>query len=253
MGVPRCAEPLSQVEEGEEIEVDAADSGACAVCTLCHDGNLWVANAGDCRAVLGSVSDSRVTAASLSTDHKVDEPREQARIEAAGAYVRPGSTEGEEFCVARVYEAKGKTWLGPGLCISRALGDVNAARAGVVATPEVMVHEIERDDTYLILASDGVWEFIDDEEAVQLVHAQCEAGHNADEAARWLIANAALCWQREEGNYRDDITVIVVYLKEMLANLPNLDSQSFIGSSPQGSRSSVGSGQSPPRGASDAA
>ncbi len=72
-------EPCAQVDEGEEVEVDAADSGACAVCTLCHDGNLWVANAGDCRAVLGSVSDSRITAASLSTDHKVDEPREQAR------------------------------------------------------------------------------------------------------------------------------------------------------------------------------
>ena len=97
-----------------------------------------------------------------------------------------------------------------------------------------------------------MWEFIDDEEAVKLVHAQCEAGHNADEAARWLIANAALCWQREEGNYRDDITVIVVYLKEMLANMPNLDSQSFIGSSPHGSRSSVGSAASPPRGARDA-
>ena len=74
-------EPCAQVEEGEEVEVDAADSGACAVCTLCHDGNLWVANAGDCRAVLGSVADSRITAASLSADHKVDEPREQARQE----------------------------------------------------------------------------------------------------------------------------------------------------------------------------
>ncbi len=58
--------------------------------------------------------------------------------------MRPGSTAGEEFCVARVYESKGQTWLGPGLCISRALGDVNAARAGVVATPEVVVHEIEQ-------------------------------------------------------------------------------------------------------------
>ena len=58
---------------------------------------------------------------------------------------------------------------GPGLCVARALGDLNAIRAGVIPTPEITMREIAREDEYLIIASDGVWEFIDSDEAVQIV------------------------------------------------------------------------------------
>ena len=114
---------------------------------------------------------------------------------------------------------KDKAWLGPGLCIARAFGDLNAAKCGVVATPEVVVHNIQPEDEYLILASDGVWEFIDEKEAVTLIHKLRTAGKDASEATRLLIANAALAWRREEGNYRDDITAVVVYMSEALKRL----------------------------------
>lgn len=44
-------------------------------------------------------------------------------------------------------------------------------------------------------------------------------GACAHQAARFLIAKAALAWRIEEGDYRDDITVIVLYLKDLPGSL----------------------------------
>jgi hypothetical protein len=58
---------------------------------------------------------------------------------------------------ARVYEDQHKRYLGPGLCVSRAIGDLEAAKAGVIAAPEICIHSVNVDDRFVILASDGVW------------------------------------------------------------------------------------------------
>ena len=50
-----------------------------------------------------------------------------------------------------------------------ALGDFDGSGCGLIATPEVTEHVIEPGDQFLLIASDGVWEFIDSEEAVQIV------------------------------------------------------------------------------------
>ena len=63
-------------------------------------------------------------------------------------------------------------------------------------------------DLFVIVASDGVWEFIESVEACQLV-----ARHkNATEACSALVLEAALRWKRYEGSYRDDITAIVAFV-----------------------------------------
>ena len=63
-----------------------------------------------------------------------------------------------------VRRAQENPQLGPGLCISRALGDLDAVRCGLVATPELCQHTVGAGDAFLILATDGVWEFISNEE-----------------------------------------------------------------------------------------
>ena len=57
------------------------------------------------------------------------------------------------------------------------------------------------------------------QEAVDIVGAIYRAGKPAKAACTTLIAHSALRWRREEGNYRDDITAIVVYLP----CLPHMD------------------------------
>ena len=69
------------------------------------------------------------------------------------------------------------------------------------------------------MASDGVWEFIESDEAVRIVENAHRSGKSAHEASRSLILRAALRWAQKEGSYRDDITAIVVYLPQALKAL----------------------------------
>jgi serine/threonine protein phosphatase PrpC len=45
----------------------------------------------------------------------------------------------------------------PGLAMTRAFGDTIGVKAGVIATPEIMEHDIKQGDCFLAAASDGVW------------------------------------------------------------------------------------------------
>ena len=64
-----------------------------------------------------------------------------------------------------------------------------------------------------------MWEFVDNDEAVTIVDHFYSKGLPAIDACRYLIAKAALCWRKFEGDYRDDITAIVVYLPDVVAAL----------------------------------
>ena len=79
---------------------------------------------------------------------------------------------------------------------------------GVISTPVVQSFMQGPQDRCLILASDGVWEFITSQEAVQIV----QKHGSAPAACRALITEATQRWRKEEGNYRDDITAIVVLM-----------------------------------------
>ena len=95
----------------------------------------------------------------------------------------------------------------PASAFSRSLGDALAKMAGVSPEPELSTHQLTRDDKCMIIASDGVWEFISSQEAVAI----CQTKHpNATAATKELIKQATARWKAAEGNYRDDISAIVV-------------------------------------------
>ena len=66
-----------------------------------------------------------------------------------------------------------------------------------------------------------MWEFIENEEAVSIVKIFYDKGLPAVDACRYLIAKAAVAWRRYEGDYRDDITCVVVYIQPLLESLDN--------------------------------
>ena len=73
----------------------------------------------------------------------------------AGAYIRPGQTD-PYFTPSRVYESQSNPRLGPGLTMSRSLGDIDADRCGIIPNPTVGFHTIDRqNDRFIVLASDG--------------------------------------------------------------------------------------------------
>lgn len=180
------------------------------VTSLYMVGNtMHCANCGDSRTVLAKkAGDGAYKAVDLSRDHKPDDPEEAARIKEWGGFIRPPAEEGLS---ARVYLDEALTMIG--LAMARSIGDFAVKSVGVIPEPEVKTFELQHgEDEFLILASDGVWEFISSQEAVDVVGAKLAEGKECHGACQELIELASERWAEEEGDYRDDITAIVVKL-----------------------------------------
>lgn len=191
----------------------ARSCGTTSTIVYINGSTLWAACSGDSRAVLGSSKGGKIRARDLTNDHKPDGEGELERILNAGGEV----SRGEYGRPARVWAA-GKI----GLAMSRSVGDGECKKYGVIPNPEVQRFELaaapdakpEGDgDRFVIVASDGVWEFIDSQEACDIVASELLSGAvNASQACMKLVQMAAAWWKQEEGNYRDDITAIVARL-----------------------------------------
>jgi serine/threonine protein phosphatase PrpC len=98
----------------------------------------------------------------------------------------------------------------PGLAMSRSIGDLIASKVGVIAEPEIVEHTITSDDKYIVIASDGVWEFLDNEAIADIV----DPYYNTKDpkgACEKIIQLSTEWWEKEDCVI-DDITAIVVFL-----------------------------------------
>ena len=203
----------ANVQLVQSSRIDCTFSGSTGVVCWLTGRRIYTCNVGDSRAVLARRSPPSslrpFTAHALSTDQKPDRPDERKRIiEARGRVESCKGPKGEDIGPARV-------WLStqdvPGLAMSRSFGDLIAASVGVVARPEVDEREVGEDDAFMVLGSDGVWEFMSNEEVVELVGRVGGAGgERAEEAAKAVVEEATRRWNREE-EVVDDITCIIVF------------------------------------------
>ncbi|KAL6751285.1 phosphatase 2C-like protein [Haematococcus lacustris] len=185
--------------------IDCEFSGSTCVVSYLKGRTLTTAWVGDSRGVMGrEAPDGRIVAMDLTADHKPTTPEEKNRIlRSNGRVERLVDETGQPMGPFRVWLQY--AWI-PGLAMSRALGDVLAHQVGVVSEPEHSVHELCSEDRFIILASDGVWEFISSQEAVDII-AQYDT---AEEACRQLVDEAYQRWLTEEEGVVDDITAVVV-------------------------------------------
>ncbi|CAN4107971.1 unnamed protein product [Withania somnifera] len=162
---------------------DLGRGGSTAVTAILINGRkLWVANVGDSRAVLSR----RGQAIQLSIDHEPN--TERGDIENRGGFVSnmPGD-------VARV---NGQ------LAVSRAFGDKNL-KSHLSSDPDVTNADVDADTDLLILASDGLWKVMSNQEAVDIARKI----KDPEKAAKQLAIEALT---RES---KDDISCIVVRFK----------------------------------------
>lgn len=130
---------------------------------------VYTANVGDSRTVLIRANpNGGCTAIPLSRDHKPDDPEEAKVIIANNGRIDSYRDQlGNQIGPMRV-------WLKnediPGLAMTRSFGDAMAARVGVNAIPEIMTFDLTPDDKIIILASDGVWEFLDNQVVANIVY-----------------------------------------------------------------------------------
>lgn len=96
--------------------------------------------------------------------------------------------------------------------MSRSFGDQVAAQAGVIVTPECREVSLTENDKMIVLASDGVWEFMSNEEVASIVYPYFMIG-NAEKAAEVLVKSAFNRWRTKEAYSVDDITCIVIFIQ----------------------------------------
>ncbi|KXZ42585.1 hypothetical protein GPECTOR_132g597 [Gonium pectorale] len=140
-----------------------------------------------------------------STDHKPELPEERERIAAAGGRVEQSIGRNGPVGPYRVWF---KDQPYPGLAMSRALGDLPGRRIGITAAPSLASLRLpDSGPALLVLASDGVWELLGNEQVLQLA---AGAGSAAEAASR-VVQQSRRAWVKEYGgSYIDDITAIVV-------------------------------------------
>ena len=176
--------------------------GATALVALVDGDRVWTAHAGDSRAVLCRAGGA---AHRLTDDHKPDLPAERARVLAAGGAVEWQGC-WRVVCGARAGRPAAA------LAVSRSLGDLDFKEPLplVTADPSVSLHVLRPGDAFVVLASDGLWDVLSDQTAVDIAAAALAAadtrGDDGDAAAQSAASLVRAALARRSG---DNITVVV--------------------------------------------
>lgn len=181
-----------------------------------------------------SVLNKYITSVQLTFDQKPDLPEELARITQFGGRVEQiKSTQGHGIGPFRVWESNSNQ---PGLSVSRALGDFSCRKLGVISEPVCSAHSIIEQDYFIVIASDGIWDVMDNDDVVNFVESYrkiCKRktrtsvqGHLANPSnsciAQMLCEEARVRWfaiVKEEDVNIDDISCIVLEFKESSPDL----------------------------------
>ncbi len=161
------------------IDADNTGSTGCVAIVRQEMGQkvLYVANVGDTRAVMSKNG----IAERMSYDHKATDQGEYERIKASKGLILDGR-------------------VGGTLAITRAFGDHSLKPAGVIANPYIKKHILKITDKFLILASDGVWDGLEDQEAVNYCKEDCSTKD---------IAQAIVKGALDKGS-KDNISCLVI-------------------------------------------
>lgn len=216
--------------------IDSSSSGTTSVTVLIHGRTMYINNVGDSRAIVISAGENdslRVNA--MSSDHTPYRKDERFRVMKYGARILSMDqvlqnnvphddnwgdiTLGDDIDEAgdppRVWAQNGDY---PGTAFTRSFGDKAAELLGVTAEPEILVREIYSSDKYVIIATDGVFEFMTNQMVADIV----AATDDPLDACRAVVAAAYELWLRYDVR-TDDITIIILKFGEIPAGVLSPD------------------------------
>lgn len=181
-------------------KIDILLSGSTLILVLIYDHIIYHANLGDSRVILATENtisyDTQlpktpvnqeeirihrkikarrsipkvkgIKATQLTKDQKPEDPEEMNRILKFGGIIeRVCDASGNKFGPYRVWRANSRR---PGLAMSRSIGDFIAKDIGVSSDPVINTHQLDAyKDHFVILASDGIWDVMDNDDVVSFV------------------------------------------------------------------------------------
>ncbi|KAE8698747.1 putative protein phosphatase 2C 28 [Hibiscus syriacus] len=228
---------LSIVTKQWPIKPQIAAVGSCCLTGIICGGSLYVANLGDSRAVLGRAvkATGEVLAIQLSAEHN-------ACIESVRQELQSLHPDDPQIVVL-----KHNVWRVKGLIqISKSIGDVYLKRAEfnreplypkfrlretfkkpiLSSDPSISVHQLQPHDQFVIFASDGLWEHLSNQEAVDIVQNHPRRGiakrlvktalHEAAKKREMRYSDLKKIDRGVRRHFHDDVTVIVVFLNSNL-------------------------------------
>ena len=194
----------------ENEEINSAFSGSTCVSVIYTPTKLICANIGDSRAVISryNAQSKKWSSFDLTRDHKPTEPDEAERIRNNGGRIQPFTDEdtGEPIGPQRVWIMDDDV---PGLAMTRSFGDIVASYVGVNSEPEITEYTLTEDDKFMLIASDGVWEFIPSEECMKMIREFYEK-NDFEGCCTKLYLESKTRWMKEE-EVVDDITMVLVF------------------------------------------
>ena len=173
---------------------------------------LYISNIGDSRALIIKKNIYKYwTCHQLSRDHKPIEKDESDRIYKCGGEIQKLKDEqGGWIGPLRVWVKNG---IGPGLAMTRSFGDILGSSVGIISRPEINEYTITKEDKAIIIASDGLWEYLTNKEVTNIVKKAINKKEN-NKIVDFLYKESYKKWKTKDKGI-DDITIICIVLKSI--------------------------------------
>ncbi|PIN03623.1 Protein phosphatase 2C/pyruvate dehydrogenase (lipoamide) phosphatase [Handroanthus impetiginosus] len=208
--------------------------GSCCLVGVIWNRRLYVGNLGDSRAVLGVLRENRIQAEQVTEDHNAN--LDHIRIELQARHLGNPQI---------VVKNNGRWRVRDILEVTRAIGDFDLkyqelavgpgfqpyrdserlGRPYIRDDPQLHGSELEEDCRFVIFASDGLWDWVTNQEAVNIVHKGPREGiarrlavkamQNAGKKRRKTYADLKDLNPGQRRNFHDDITVVVVFMDHL--------------------------------------
>ncbi|CAH0518587.1 unnamed protein product [Peronospora belbahrii] len=213
-----------------EASFDDSMSGTTSISVLFCGNEIHVSNVGDSRAIIAQENlkaskregEANLVAKPLSIDQTPFRQDERVRVKKCGARILTvdqveglepihenwGLSLGDEIDEngdpPRIWHPYGQY---PGTAFTRSIGDLVSKELGVTAEPEILCKSLNPHDKFIIVASDGVFEFLTSQNVVDIV----KQYENPSEACHALVEEAYNRWLQFEVR-TDDITAVCIFL-----------------------------------------
>ena len=188
-------------------------SGTTCIIVFQIGDKLICSNVGDSRAILiytSKIEDKDLSSTKiyeLSYDQKPEIPKEKKRIYSMGGIVdQMLDNKGKRNGPFRVWDGNNNY---PGLAMSRSIGDLKGKKCGLISEPEIIEYNLDQRSKYMVICSDGVWEFLNNEDIMK-IGIEYYLKNNIDEYLDKIIKVSEFWWEKED-TMRDDITAVIVF------------------------------------------
>ncbi|KAG8649477.1 hypothetical protein MANES_08G097500v8 [Manihot esculenta] len=203
-GLVKCFKDMDE-ELSVDASIDSYCSGSTAVTVIKQGNHLIISHLGDSRAILCTRSSkNQLDAVQLTVDLKPNIASEAERIKKSKGRVFAMDEEPEVF----------RIWMPdqdcPGLAMARAFGDFCMKDYGLISVPEVSYRRLTKNDEFVVLATDGIWDVLSNYDVIKIV----ASAKKRSLAAKMVVKYAVRAWKNKSpGSRIDDCAVVCLFLK----------------------------------------